>query len=123
MSSSSVMGKLPAQGNSNPIAIHIYRALTAKRRNGLACLAAKSNHDGVINNPVATRQFFPQSEFGLLRCFCFHVAQPVGNPVHMRINTNSVFAVGKRNNKVGGFAANSFDTHYEFKFCYGQVTG
>ena len=109
MSSSSVMGKLPAKSDTNTIAIFIYRTLTAKRRNRFACLPAKSNQDGVINNPVAAGQFFSQSKFGLIRRFCFNITQPVGNPVHMRIDTNGIFAISKRNNEIGGFAANSLD--------------
>ena len=108
---------LAAQSNTNSITILIYRALTAERRNGFACLPAKSNHDGVINNPVAAWQFFPQGKFRLIRCFCFNIAQPVGNPVHMGINTNGILTISKRNNKVGGFTANAFDAQQSRQYC------
>jgi hypothetical protein len=108
MRSSSDQAKSAADSDANPVAVFIYRALTAKGRNGFACLAAKGNHDGVINNPVTSRQFFPQGKFRLFGRSCFNVAQSVGNSVHMRIDTNGVLAVSKRNNKIGCFAANAF---------------
>jgi hypothetical protein len=100
---------LAAKSNANPVTIFIYRACTAQRRNGFACPAAKGNHDGVVNNPVATWQYFSQRKFRLVWSFCSDVAQPVGNSVHMGIDTNGVLAESKRNNKVGCFAANAFD--------------
>ena len=100
---------LAAESDSDTIAVFIYRAETAKRRNRLAGLPSKSNHDGVVNNPVAARQFVPQGKFRFVWCFCFDVAQPVGNSVYMGIDTNAVFAVSKRYNEIGGFAANALD--------------
>ena len=101
--------ELAAESNANSLAILIYRALAAKGRNGFACLLAESNQDGVINDPVAARQFIPQGEFCLIGRFCFNVVQPVGNPVHMGINTNRIFAVSKRDNKIGCFTSDAFD--------------
>ena len=108
--SGSLQDYLEAQSNTHSVAKFIYRALTAQRRNRLAGLTAESHHDGIINNPVAARQFFPQGEFRLVGCVCFDVTQPVGNSVHMCINANGVFAVGERDYKIGGFAADAFDS-------------
>jgi hypothetical protein len=72
-------------------------------------LPSESNKDGVINDPVAARQFIPQGEFCLIGRFCFNVAQSIGNSVHMGIDTNGIFAISKRDNKVGGFATDSFN--------------
>lgn len=101
--------------DARSVAIFLNRTGAAQGRNGPACLPAERNHEGIVNNPIRPRQLVAQGKFRLVGGLGGDISQTIGNAVNVRIHTNPFFAVGERDDQIGGFSADTFDAQQVVK--------
>jgi hypothetical protein len=98
---------LPFFRHSHFLTPFTYQASRAKGRNGFADPLAKSNQMTVYGFPVFSWQNVPEGKFCLRGILGFDQSPPVGDPVDMRIHTDSIPIITRRHHKVGGFSADT----------------
>src|SRR5215471_14182632 len=91
---------LSSRFDPNPVAIQRDLTLRTKGTDRLAQILSVGDKQIVIDDPVPARQFLPQRHFGIVGGFRSDIAQPVRNPMHVRIDGNSMLPESKRNNDV-----------------------
>src|SRR5215475_1322010 len=87
--------------------VHRYLAIRTKWADRLAQVLSVGDKQIVIDDPVPARQFLPQRHFGIVGSLRSDIAQPVRNPMHVRIDGNSMLPESKRNNDVCGLPAHT----------------
>src|SRR5438445_505025 len=85
------------------------RARRAARREGRADVLAEGHQQVVVTDPEPPRQPPAQRHLGLLRVARANIAEPVADPVHVRVHADAGLVEAHRHHEVGRLAADTLE--------------
>ena len=107
---------LSAGRDAHTPAIHGNFAVRTKRTDRLAEILAVGHQQVIEDDPIPPWQFLSQGHLRFVWRFGLHVAKPIRNPMHMRVNCNSRFAERQCHDDICGLAPNARKFEQLFQF-------
>ena len=96
-------------GNAHLLAVRSDLADGTKRRNGFADVLAPGNQEVVEFDPILHWQLLSERELGLFRGLCFHIAQSIGNSVHVSVHAYTGLAETKSDHEISRLSAHALE--------------
>ena len=72
-------------------------------------MLAEAHQEIIVFNPVLFWKFVSERELRFLRRRGFYIAPTIGNSMHMRVHTDSRFAIAEGHDEIGGFPSDTFE--------------